>query len=165
MKGRPWGRPFLFTQSILGPARSFGYPARMSKIRRGLRLAVVLAAVLPASLPKAVLATDWTKAQTVTVVAVEYAFKPKDLTFRQGVAYRLHLDNQGKETHEFTAPEFFKAIQMRDPKVVNADLTEIVIQPGEKKDLFFVAKQPGSYKLKCSDHDWAGMVGGITIAP
>jgi uncharacterized cupredoxin-like copper-binding protein len=110
-------------------------------------------------------AVDWSKAQAVGVVTVEYAFKPANLTFRKGVAYRLHIDNQGKETHEVTAPAFFKAIRIRDPKVVNADLTEIVIQPGEQKDLLFVAKQPGSYDLKCSDHDWAGMVGGITITP
>jgi uncharacterized cupredoxin-like copper-binding protein len=138
----------------------------MSKLRSAGRPSAVLAvALLSSSMPQVALATDWAKAQTVAVVTVEYAFKPKDLTFHQGVAYRLHLDNQGKETHEFTAPEFFKAIRMRDPKVVNADLTEIVIQPGEQKDLFFVAKQPGSYKLRCSDHDWAGMIGGITIAP
>jgi uncharacterized cupredoxin-like copper-binding protein len=110
-------------------------------------------------------AVDWSKAQTVTVVTTEYAFTPSSLTFHSGVTYRLHLDNRGKETHEFTAPEFFKAIRMRNPKIVNADRVEIVIQPGEQKDLFFVAKQPGSYQLTCSDHDWAGMVGDITIAP
>jgi uncharacterized cupredoxin-like copper-binding protein len=110
-------------------------------------------------------ATDWGRAQTVAVVTVEYAFKPNNLSFRKGVAYRLHLDNQGKETHEFTAPEFFKAIRIRDPKVVDPDLKEIVIQPGQQKDLYFVARRPGSYKLICSDHDWAGMVGDIAITP
>jgi uncharacterized cupredoxin-like copper-binding protein len=108
-------------------------------------------------------ATDWSKAKQVTVATIEYAFKPKSLTFKKGVAYRLHIDNQGKETHEFTAPDFFKAIDMRNPDVLNADHTEIVVQPGEKKDLYFVAPQPGAYKLRCSDHDWAGMIGDITI--
>jgi len=121
--------------------------------------------LLLALAPASGYAAEWSKAQTVTVVTVEYAFKPSSLTFRKGIAYRLHLDNQGKETHEFTAPEFFKAIRMRDPEVVNADKTEIVIQPGEQKDLYFVARRPGAYKLSCSDHDWAGMVGDITIAP
>jgi len=130
------------------------------------RLAPLVGALLLVALaPGNANAVDWSKAQTVSVVTVEYAFRPANLTFRKGVAYRLHIDNQGKETHEFTAPEFFKAIRIRDPKVVNADLTEIVVQPGEQKDLFFVAKQPGSYALKCSDHDWAGMVGGIAITP
>jgi uncharacterized cupredoxin-like copper-binding protein len=138
----------------------------MSRMAVTRRLALAFVVLLLVGLvPEHAYAVDWSKAQTVSVVTVEYAFKPATLTFHRGVAYRLHIDNQGKETHEFTAPEFFKAIRMRDPKVVNADLTEIVIQPGEQKDLFFVAKQPGSYKLRCSDHDWAGMIGGITIAP
>jgi uncharacterized cupredoxin-like copper-binding protein len=131
-------------------------------MRIGFALLVAIVAVLPLD---GASATDWSKAQKVAVVTVEYAFKPADLTFRQGVAYRLHLDNQGKETHEFTAPDFFKAIAMHNPDVVNADRTEIVIQPGQKKDLYFVAKQPGSYNLRCADHDWAGMVGDITITP
>ena len=68
-------------------------------------------------------AADWSKAKKVTVVTVEYAFKPASLSFHQGVAYRLRVDNQGKETHEFTAPDFFKAIDIRDAKPLNADRT------------------------------------------
>ena len=124
--------------------------------------AVVLLAALA---PVAARAADWSQAQTVTVVTVEYAFKPASFSFHKGVVYRLHIDNQGKEAHEFTAPEFFKAIRIRNPKIINADLTEIVIQPGQQKDLYFIAQQPGSYKLTCSDHDWAGMTGNITITP
>jgi uncharacterized cupredoxin-like copper-binding protein len=124
-------------------------------------LLVVVAAALPLD---GALATDWSKAKKVTVATVEYAFKPASLIFHQGVAYRLHIENKGKETHEFTAPEFFKALELRDTKALNADRSEIVVQPGEKKDLYFIARQPGSYKLRCADHDWAGMVGDITIA-
>ena len=111
------------------------------------------------------LATDWAHAKRITVVMVEYAFKPAKLTFRQGISYHLHLENKGKETHEFTAPDFFKAIEMRNPDLTGADHTEIVVQPGKNADFYFVAKQPGSYDLRCSDHDWAGMTGSITIAP
>lgn len=135
-----------------------------SGLPAGLRVAIV-ALLLAAAAPRSGLAADWSSAQTVTVVTVEYAFKPKTLSFHKGTVYRLHLDNQGREQHEFTAPEFFKAIRIRDPKVVNADLTEIVVQPGEQKDLYFIPQRPGSYKLICSDHDWAGMTGSITIAP
>jgi uncharacterized cupredoxin-like copper-binding protein len=110
-------------------------------------------------------AVDWSTAQTVTVLEVEYAFQPSSLSFKKGAVYRLHLENKGKETHEFTAPDFFKAVTMRNPKVVNADKTEIVLQPGDKKDFYFVANQPGKYQLRCSDHDWAGMTGDITISP
>jgi len=130
--------------------------------RLGVLAGVVVALALSA--PGAY-AVDWSKAQKVTVATVEYAFQPASLTFHQGVAYRLRVDNKGKEMHEFTAPEFFKAIELRDAKPLNADRIEMVIQPGQHKDLYFVARQPGSYKLRCSDHDWAGMVGDITVAP
>lgn len=115
--------------------------------------------------PAGAQAFDWSKAQNVTVVTVEYAFKPNSLTFHKGSVYRLHLDNKGKQEHEFTAPEFFKAIEMRDAKALDADHIEIVVQPGQHKDIYFVAKDPGSFKLICSDHDWAGMTGDITITP
>lgn len=131
------------------------------KIAR-LVIGAILAATLcatPAS------AADWAKAKRVTVLLVEYAFKPANLTFRRGVAYRLHLENKGKETHEFTAPDFFKAVEMRNPDVTGPDHTEIVVQPGQKKDFYFVAETPGKYDLRCSDHDWAGMTGSISIAP
>ena len=65
--------------------------------------------------------------------------------------------------HEFTAPDFFKAAEIRDPKVLNADRTEIEVPPGKAKDLEFVAQEAGRYKLRCSDHDWAGMMGEITV--
>jgi uncharacterized cupredoxin-like copper-binding protein len=110
-------------------------------------------------------AADWSKAQRVTVVTIEYVFKPANLTFHRGVAYRLHVDNRGKEMHEFTAPDFFKTLQMRNPDVTGPDHTEIVLQPGDKKDLYFVANTPGTYKLTCSDHDWLAMIGTITVVP
>lgn len=125
----------------------------------------VLAAGLALAPPVSAGAVDWLNAVKVTVVTREYKFTPNSLTFREGVAYRLRIDNRGKETHEFTAPAFFKAIQMRDAKPLNSDRTEIVVQPGQHRDLFFVAGAPGSFKLVCSDHDWAGMVGDITISP
>ena len=108
-------------------------------------------------------AADGSQPRQVTVVASEYQFSPAGLVFKRGVAYRLHLENHGKESHEFTAPDFFKAIELTDPAVLNADKTEIIIHPGEAKDLIFVPKKAGHYKLICSDHDWAGMTGTITV--
>ena len=108
-------------------------------------------------------AADGSPARPLTVVASEYQFSPAKLSFKRGVAYRLHLENHGKELHEFHAPDFFKAVELGDPTVLNADKTEILIHPGEAKDLTFVAKKPGRYKLICADHDWAGMTGSITV--
>ena len=122
------------------------------------RIAVVLIAL---AAPAA--AEDWSQARPVTVVASEYQFSPNKLTFERGVAYRLHLENHGEEQHEFTAPEFFKAVRLRSAEALNADRTEVEVPPGTAKDLFFVPQQAGHFPLRCSDHDWAGMTGEITV--
>jgi uncharacterized cupredoxin-like copper-binding protein len=127
----------------------------MKKLSRIAVVLIVLAA--PAG------AADWSQARPVTVVASEYQFSPATLVFKRGLAYRLHLVNHGKELHEFHAPEFFAAVELADPAVLNPDKTEILIHPGEAKDLVFVAKKAGHYQLICSDHDWAGMTGAIII--
>lgn len=106
---------------------------------------------------------DWAAAQTVTVVTTEYRFTPDKLTFRRGVPYRLHLENSGNELHEFTATAFFKILRIGNPEVLAQGAPEIVLQPKEQKDLYFIAEQSGRYQLTCADHDWAGMIGEIVI--
>ncbi|MGB7034085.1 MAG: cupredoxin domain-containing protein, partial [Xanthobacteraceae bacterium] len=71
---------------------------------------------------------------TVTVTMVDYRFEPDHLTFQRDVHYRLHLENHGKETHEFTAPLFFATAQIDNPDVLNRERTEVVMQPGDVKD-------------------------------
>jgi uncharacterized cupredoxin-like copper-binding protein len=106
---------------------------------------------------------DWKHAQTMIVLAVDYRFVPNDLVFQRGVAYRLHVENRGKELHEFHAPEFFRASRLRNPDVLNADKTEIDVPPGGATDLYLVPRRAGHYPLFCPDHDWAGMIGAITV--
>src|SRR6266702_3192382 len=120
------------------------------------RVGALLLFVLVMLAPSPARAVEWDKAQTVAVVTSEYRFSPNQLTFRRGVAYRLHLENHGKELHEFTAPNFIKSLRVRNPKVLNADKTEVEIQPGTSKDFYFVPKVAGHFSLICGDHDWAG---------
>jgi uncharacterized cupredoxin-like copper-binding protein len=121
-------------------------------------MAAALALVLAAATP-----LDWSRAQTVTVVATEYGFAPSRLTFRVGVPYRLHLENRGKELHEFTAPAFLKTVELGNPDALNAYRIEMVLRPGEQKDLYLVPRQAGRYPFACADHDWAGMTGEIIV--
>jgi uncharacterized cupredoxin-like copper-binding protein len=135
-----------------------------SKLLAAIAISFVqVATVLAAASAVPATGADWSQVRVVTVIASEYQFSPAKLTFRRGVSYRLHLENHGKETHEFTAPKFFKAIELSDSAVLNADKTEIVIHPSEAKDLTFVPKEAGHFGLRCSDHDWAGMTGTITV--
>ena len=101
--------------------------------------------------------------QTVTVELVDDRFVPDHLTFHHGVAYRLHLENRGKDMHEFTAPEFFKAIKVGNPDALVPDGHEAVVAPGKSRDIDFVPVRTGHFPLTCADHDWDGMVGTIDV--
>jgi uncharacterized cupredoxin-like copper-binding protein len=116
--------------------------------------AIVLAAPATRSDPQTV---------TLDLFMVDYRFIPDHLAFQHDVHYRLHMENHGKETHEVTAPTFFASADIDNPDVLNREHTEVVMQPGDVKDLFLTAHKPGTYDLRCSDHDWNGMVGGITV--
>jgi uncharacterized cupredoxin-like copper-binding protein len=99
----------------------------------------------------------------ISVVMVDYKFEPDHLTLRRDVYYQLHLENHGKETHEFTAPTFFAVAKIDNPDVLNREHTEVLVQPGDQKDILLTPLKPGTYDLRCADHDWYGMVGGITV--
>ena len=122
--------------------------------RAGCVFGILLAASLAAAEPNPVM---------ISVVMVDYRFEPDHLTFEHDVHYQLHLENHGKETHEFTAPTFLATATIDNPDVLNREHTEVLVDPGESKDLFLTPHRPGTYDLRCADHDWNGMVGGITV--
>ena len=111
----------------------------------------------------AVAAASPSEPQTVNLTMIDYRFIPDHLIFEHDVHFRLHLENHGEETHELTAPTFFATADIDNPDALNHERTEIVMQPGETKDIFLTAHRPGTFDLLCADHDWAGMVGGITV--
>ena len=125
-----------------------------------LLLAVFVCALIPQARAAGV---DWSKAQLVTMTTIEYAFEPNHLILSRDIAYRLHVENHGRELHELTAPDFFKSVELHDPDALNREHTEIVLQPNEQKDLYFVTLRSGHYDMWCADHDWAGMTGDITV--
>lgn len=111
----------------------------------------------------AVAGTDWSHAKEVTVITADEKFQPNTVVFQHGETYRLHLENHATEMHEFHSAEFFKAATLRDPGVLDADKDEVVLQPGEKKDVYLVAPAAATYPLVCPDHDWEGMTGQIIV--
>jgi uncharacterized cupredoxin-like copper-binding protein len=130
-------------------------PRPNSAVKRAFYvLGILLAGPLAAAQPKPVM---------IEVVMVDYRFDPDHLTFEHDVRYQLHLENRGKDTHEFTAPTFLATATIDNPDVLNREHTEVLVQPGESKDLFLTPHRPGTYDLRCADHDWNGMTGGITV--
>ncbi len=106
---------------------------------------------------------DWSKATPINVMLLDDKFVPDHLTFHHAVPYRLHLENHGKDLHEFTAPEFFAASIVRDPALLANGGREVVVQPGASADIDLEPIKAGTYKLICADHDWDGMTGEIIV--
>jgi uncharacterized cupredoxin-like copper-binding protein len=105
------------------------------------------------------------KVETVTVVMVDNKFQPDHVIFHAGRPTELHLVNEGKDMHEFTAPEFLHAATVKDKRALSNNGGDIVVQPKQTVDVQLVPGHPGDYKLICADHDWDGMVGSITVQP
>ena len=106
----------------------------MRRGRAGGRLAALAAALAGVALVSAAPAPV-----KIDVVMVDYEFRPNHLTFERGVHYQIHLENHGKETHEFTAPVFFATAKIDNPDILNREQAEVLMQPGDKKDLFLNA--------------------------
>jgi plastocyanin len=111
----------------------------------------------------AVASVDWSHSERVDVQMVEYDFVPDQLRFRRGVPYQLHLINAGKEGHDFTAPDFFNAVEVRNADVLGAGKSSIYVKPGETADIYFIADRSGLFAPRCADHDWAGMKATIIV--
>jgi uncharacterized cupredoxin-like copper-binding protein len=125
----------------------------------GRRAVLTGAAALALTAPLAVAAPA-----RVLLVMTEYRFIPDRLRLPRAVPCRLMLENHGKELHELTAPEFLAAITLATPEVLAPGGKEVVVRPGERKELRFTAARAGRYPMSCADHDWAGMVGEIIVA-
>lgn len=128
-----------------------------------MKLAFLLSVLVPGAAHAA--DVDWAAAQVVTVQLIDDKFVPDRLSFKQGSAYRLRLQNQGKEVHEFTAAGFIKTLEIGNREVLEEGEREVLVKPGQEKELLFVPRTPGRYQLDCADHDWDGMVGEITVEP
>jgi uncharacterized cupredoxin-like copper-binding protein len=124
---------------------------------------VMLLAPMPSARSQPAVSVDWSAVLPINVLLIDDKFVPDHLTFRHGVPYQLHLENHGKDLHEFTAPEFFGASVLRNPGQLANSAHEIVVQAGTAVDVDVMPLRPGTYRLICADHDWDGMVGEITV--
>jgi len=136
----------------------------VSRFSNGM-LAALFLAVACVPMPLLAAATNAPQAVHVTVRMTEYMFVPNHLTFRRGLLYDLHLVNDGQEIHEFTAPEFIAAIDLKNPDALGPYTNQFSVEPGATKDVNFIPRKAGRYPLICADHDWAGMTGTIVITP
>jgi plastocyanin len=105
-------------------------------------------------------APDWAHAQRVEVSLSSFDFTPSTIHLHAGRPVLLHLVNTGSGGHDFTAPAFFAAAQMRKP----AGKGSIEVDGHRSVDVALVPRA-GDYPLKCSHafHKTFGMTGRIVV--
>ena len=124
---------------------------------------VAMGAYVVARIGNSAKPVDWSSAQRVEIRMIEYEIVPNQLRFRRGLPYQLHLVNAGNEGHDFTAPDFFTSVQVKNADALNESGTSVFLQPEQTTDIYFIAPNTGVYAPRCADHDWAGMRATIVI--
>jgi uncharacterized cupredoxin-like copper-binding protein len=109
-------------------------------------------------------APDWAHAQRVDVELSSFAFTPSTLHLRAGRPVVLHLVNSASGGHDFTAPAFFAAAQLRPQDRARVGKGSIDLRGRQSADVALVPKA-GNYPLKCSHafHKTFGMSGRILV--
>jgi plastocyanin len=104
------------------------------------------------------------RARPVNVVLSNFAFTPQMLHLRHGRAYRLHFVNQGSDSHNFSAPEFFAAARINPADIGAISGGKVELGKGESRDVRLVPAI-GTYNATCTHflHASFGMTGGIAV--
>jgi plastocyanin len=107
---------------------------------------------------------DWSHAQRVTVALSSFKFAPATLQLRAGQPVILHLENTGSGGHDFSAPAFFKAAQVRPQDSGKLTGGAVDVDGHGSVDIALVPA-PGTYALRCTHafHTMFGMKGSIVV--
>jgi uncharacterized cupredoxin-like copper-binding protein len=124
---------------------------------------LVVTALVPAAAASAQ-GPDWAHAQRVEVKLSSFAFSPSTLHLHAGRPVVLHLVNTASGGHDFTAPAFFAAAQLRPQDRAAVGKGSVDLRGGRSVDLALVPKA-GNYPLKCGHafHKTFGMSGRIVV--
>lgn len=129
-----------------------------------MRFAVNLAALGLISTAVFAQAADWSQAQRVTVTLSSFSFEPSTIHLHAGQPVILHLVNDAGGGHNFSAPEFFAASELRpqDRGLLSKGAVEL---SGHGTREIGLVPRPGTYKLRCTHmmHTAFGMKGQIVV--
>jgi plastocyanin len=107
---------------------------------------------------------DWSHAQRVEVALSSFKFAPATLQLRAGQPVILHLVNTGSGGHDFSAPAFFKAAQLRPQDAAKLTGGAVDVDGHGSADVALVPTA-GTYPLRCTHafHSTFGMKGSIVV--
>lgn len=106
----------------------------------------------------------WAQAARITVSLSSFKFAPQTVRLRAGQPVILHLQNTGSGGHDFSAPAFFAAAQVRPEDARRLDRGAVDVGGHESVDIALVPKA-GTYPLHCTHtmHSMFGMKGSIVV--
>jgi uncharacterized cupredoxin-like copper-binding protein len=98
------------------------------------------------------------------VELANFDFNPHELHLRAGRPYTLVLANVGSGGHDFAAPEFFAAAQVRPDEAALVGPGKIEVAGGATREVHLVPAA-GEYDLVCTHtgHALLGMKGKIIV--
>lgn len=100
---------------------------------------------------------------SITVRLSNFAFTPDHLLLRADLPVRLHLVNDSRGGHDFSAPALFAASTF--PNGAPPPEGEVDVRSGQAVDVVFVPRVPGTYKVRCTHflHTFFGMTGSVVV--
>jgi uncharacterized cupredoxin-like copper-binding protein len=128
------------------------------------RLCLATFCVAAAAAPAFGQAPDWSHAQRAEVTLANFSFTPRTIRLHAGQPVILHLVNASGGGHDFTAPAFFAAAQLRPADRAAVAGGSIELSGHQTRDIALVPKA-GRYRLKCGHtfHKTFGMAGEIVV--
>ena len=120
--------------------------------------------VLLAAISMAAAAPAGSKPSTprVTVTLASHYYQPNPIYLAGGVPVRIIFQNRSGKTHDFKAPEFFRAARIL---AGSAPGGEIELQKGRGTVIDLIPAR-GTYKVHCSQpfHTMLGMTGRVIVS-
>jgi len=104
-------------------------------------------------------------ATPVTITLTDYAFAPGTLDLKAGTAYQLHFVNSGSKDHNFSAPEFFAAVQVAPDDQAKIAKGIVELANGKTVDITVTPGSAGTFAVECTHfmHKMMGMHGNIVV--
>ena len=115
----------------------------------------LLIAAVVAFIPAATAA----QATRVSILLTSHKISPGPIHLPGGVPIRLTIANPSRETHDFTAPEFFAWSSLRSGPIPGGKIT---LRPGQRAHIALTPGR-GTYKVRCTRFGHALLGGSTTI--
>lgn len=107
---------------------------------------------------------DWSAAPRVEVRLANFSYAPETIRLRAGQPVVLSLANASSGGHDFTAPAFFAAAEVREADRAAIVDGSVEVAGGASREIALVPRA-GRYPLKCGHafHKLFGMSGEIVV--